>query len=105
MSLQHVVLFHFPSDLPAKEEADLRARVAAWPAEIGGMTAIRFGRALWTDRTRGHQYLLYMEFPDEAALRSYQQHPRHLEFAAWVAGLGNTALAFDYPLDDTTVIL
>lgn len=29
------------------------------------MTAIRFGRALWTDRTRGYQYLLYMEFPDE----------------------------------------
>lgn len=105
MSLQHIVLFGFPREPTAAEADELRRRIASWPAVIGGMTAIRFGPARWTERTRGYQYLLYMEFPDEAALGAYQDHPVHREFAAWVGGLGVTPLAFDYHLDEATVVL
>ena len=45
MSLQHVVLFSFPQDLDAADQAEMRRQVEAWPAEIGGMTAIRLGRS------------------------------------------------------------
>ncbi|MDA8285685.1 MAG: Dabb family protein [Actinomycetota bacterium] len=105
MSLQHVVLFGFPEELPAGDDAELRRQVASWPAAIGGMTALRLGRPLSSERTRGYQYLLYMEFPDEAALGAYQQHPVHQAFVAWASERASAVLAFDYLLDAGTVIV
>jgi hypothetical protein len=105
VSLQHVVLFSFPQDLGPDDDAEMRRQVEAWPAEIGGMTAIRLGRSIDEARTRGFQYLLYTEFPDVQTLRTYQQHPVHQEFLRWVLDRDCTPLAFDYPLDDSTVIL
>lgn len=105
MSLQHIVLFSFPKDLSPRDDAEMRRQVEAWPAEVGGMTSLRLGRSANEERTRGYQYLLYTEFPDEAALVAYQQHPVHQEFLHWVLARACTPLAFDYPLDNTTVIL
>jgi Stress responsive A/B Barrel Domain len=105
MTLQHIVLFSFPSDLGEADEAEMRRQVEAWPAEVGGMTSIRLGRSLNEERTRGYQYLLYTEFPDQAALVTYQQHPVHQQFLRWVLDRDCTPLAFDYHIDDTTVIM
>jgi hypothetical protein len=105
VSLQHVVLFSFPADLGPEDDAEMRRQVAAWPREIGGMTAIRLGRSIDEARTRGYQYLLYTEFPDADALVAYQQHPVHQDFLRWITDRDCTPLAFDYPLDGSTVIL
>ncbi len=105
MSLQHIVLFSFPEDLSPEDDAEMRRQVESWPAEIGGMTAIRLGRSINGDRTRGYQYLLYTEFPDVATLVAYQQHPVHQKFLRWLLDRSCAPLVFDYPLDDTTVIL
>jgi hypothetical protein len=105
VGLQHVVLFSFPQDLSAEDDAEMRRQVEAWPGEIGGMTSLRLGRALDEARTRGYQYLLYTEFPDADALVTYQRHPVHQEFLRWVLDRDCTPLAFDYPLDGSTVIL
>ncbi len=105
MSVQHVVLFSFPQDLSPEDDTEMRRRVSSWPAQIGGMTALRLGRSIDESRTRGYQYLLYTEFPDVPALVAYQQHPVHQQFLRWFLDHDGTPLAFDYPLDDTTVIL
>jgi hypothetical protein len=105
VSLQHIVLFNFAEDLDAADEAEMRRHVASWPEAIGGMTAVRLGRSINDERTRGHQFLLYTEFPDVPALVTYQQHPVHQEFLRWVMERRCTPLAFDYPLDETTVVL
>jgi hypothetical protein len=105
VSLQHVVLFSFPTDLRPEDDAEMRRQVEAWPAQIGGMTAVRLGRSIDEQRTRGYQYLLYTEFPDVETLVSYQKHPVHQEFLRWVLDRDCTPLAFDYLLDETTVIL
>jgi len=104
MTLQHVVLFSFPIELGPTDEADMRRQITTWATAIGGMSVIRFGRPIWTDRTRGYQYLLYMEFPDAMTLRTYQQHPVHQRFLAWINQRNCTPLAFDYELDSATVI-
>lgn len=104
MTLQHVVLFSFEPELSESDEKDLFARVARWPELIGGIDAIRIGRSINTERTRGYQQLLYMELEDEEALLTYQRHPVHQEFLSWVLEKGCTPLAFDYYLDDKTVI-
>jgi stress responsive alpha/beta barrel protein len=104
VSLQHVVLFSFPDDLSPEDDAEMRRLVESWPDAIGGMTSIRLGRSINEERTRGYQYLLYTEFPDVDALVTYQKHPVHQEFLRWVLDRNCTPLAFDYHLDEQTVV-
>jgi hypothetical protein len=103
--LQHVVLFSFPTELSAADWEDMQRQVRSWPTEIGGIDDIRLGLPIDDSRTRGYQYLLYMEVADEAALVAYQQHPVHQAFLRWVLDRDCTPLAFDYYLDETTVVL
>jgi hypothetical protein len=103
--VQHVVLFSFPRPLLAEEEAGMAAQIRRWPDEIGGFAALRFGTDLTGARTQGYGYLLYTRFPDQDALASYQAHPLHRAFADWVVEREGRVLAFDYLLDDRTVIV
>jgi hypothetical protein len=105
MSLQHVVLFSFPEPLSPAEEAEMRAHVAAWPEAIGGFGALRLGTDLTGARTRGYSHLLYMELADLSALEAYRDHPVHQEFLAWLDARDCTPLAFDYVLDEATVLV
>ncbi len=104
MTLQHIVLFSFPTDLPPEDDVAMRAQVAAWATKIGSMGRLRFGTDLTGARTRGYQYLLYSEFEDETALQAYRDHPVHQAFLGWITERSCTPLAFDYHLDDTTVL-
>jgi hypothetical protein len=105
VTLQHVVLFSFPSDLSADDWKDMQEQVRSWPTEIGGIERIRLGTSINTERTRGYQYLLYIEVADEDALVTYQRHPVHQRFLKWVLERDCTPLAFDYHLDTDTVVL
>jgi hypothetical protein len=104
VTLQHVVLFSFDPELSAADERSLLEQVRAWPETIGGIDAIRIGRSIDDARTRGYQYLLYMELADLDALRRYQQHEVHQKFQGWVLDLHCTPLAFDYYLNAETVV-
>lgn len=104
MTLQHVVLFSFPDELSAADAREMSDQVASWATEIATMTVLRFDTDLTGARTRGYQYLLYTEFPDEHALAAYQAHPVHQRFLAWITERSCTPLAFDYHLDATTVL-
>jgi hypothetical protein len=105
MTLQHIVLFSFPRELSEDEAAQMRAMVASWPAEIGLMSKCRFGTDLTQARTRGYRYLLYTEFPDVDALNTYRAHPVHMAFLDWLNERDCTPLAFDYYLDEKTVLM
>ena len=105
MSLQHVVLFSFPQELSDADDADMRAQVASWPDAIGGMTRLRFGADLTGARTRGYSRLLYMEFAGQPELKQYQQHPVHQAFNTWVMERNCTPLAFDFELDQDTLLI
>ncbi len=105
MTLQHVVLFSFPRDLSDEEAGQMRGMVAAWPEQIGLMTKCRLGTDLTGARTRGYRYLLYTEFPDVETMNAYRAHPVHLEFMDWLTERDCTPLAFDYVLDEQTVLM
>ena len=105
MALQHIVLFSFPSPLGAEDEARLRAMVASWPREIGLMTKCRLGTDITGARTRGYSHLLFTEFPDFDTMTAYRDHPVHQAFLAWLNERGCVPLAFDYVLDDQTVLM
>lgn len=105
MTLQHIVLFKFPTDLSADDDREMRRQVASWASEIGSMSRLRFGTDLTGARTRGHQYLLHTEFADAAALQDYRDHPVHQHFLSWITERECTPLAFDYVLDSSTVLV
>jgi hypothetical protein len=105
MTLQHIVLFSFPRDLSDEEAAQMRDMVASWPAKIGLMTRCRLGTDLTGARTRGFTYLLYTEFPDVETMTAYRAHPAHVEFMDWLTERDCTPLAFDYLLDEHTVLM
>jgi hypothetical protein len=105
MSMQHIVLFSFPRDLSASEAAQMREMVASWPSQIGLMTRCRLGTDLTGARNRGYAYLLYTEFPDVDAMNAYRAHPVHVKFMNWLAELDCAPLAFDYVLDENTVLM
>lgn len=105
MTLQHVVLFSFPEELTVADWAEMQRQVRSWPTEIGGFGKLRLGRSINEERTRGYQYLLFVEVADEPALLAYQQHPVHQQFLRWVIERDCTPLAFDYHLDEATVIV
>ena len=101
---QHIVLFHFPEELSAEDEAELFAQVRRWPAEIDAQfLTLRIGRDV-SGRARGYQYALFSEFETEERMKAYQTHPVHLAFGAWVYDRACEVLASDYALDDHTRI-
>jgi Stress responsive A/B Barrel Domain len=102
--LQHIVLFSFPRPLDAGEAEQMRAMVASWPAEIGLMTKCRFGTDITGARNRGYSYLLYTEFADMETMERYRDHPVHQRFLQWITERECTPLAFDYYLDERTVL-
>lgn len=104
MTLQHIVLFSFPRPLEAAEEEQMRAMIASWPEEIGLMTKCRFGTDITGARTRGYGYLLYTEFADMETMVRYRDHPVHQRFSDWITERDCTPLAFDYYLDERTVL-
>jgi Stress responsive A/B Barrel Domain len=105
MALQHIVLFSFPEELSEDDATQMRNMVASWPAKIGQMTRCRLGTDLTGARNRGYGYLLYQEFPDVDAMNSYRAHPVHVEFMDWLNERNCTPLAFDYVLDEHTVMM
>jgi Stress responsive A/B Barrel Domain len=105
MTLQHVVLFSFPRELSAPEYDDMKRQVASWPEAIGGMSRLRFGADLTGARTNGYSRLLYMEFAGPDELKRYQQHPVHQAFNRWILERDCTPLAFDYFMDENTVLI
>jgi stress responsive alpha/beta barrel protein len=105
VTVQHVVLFNFPRPLSAEDEAAMREMVASWPSQIGLMSKCRLGSDLTGARTRGYSHLLYTEFEDVDTLNRYRAHPAHVRFSDWVNERDCTVLAFDYHLDQGTVLM
>jgi len=105
MTLQHVVLFSFPRELSDDEVAQMWQMVGSWPKEIGLMTKCRLGTDITGARTRGYGYLLYTEFPDVEAMNAYRAHPVHVQFNDWLIERDCTPLAFDYLLDERTILM
>jgi hypothetical protein len=105
MTLQHVVLFSFPRELSEDEVAQMWQMVGSWPKEIGLMTKCRLGTDITGARNRGYGYLLYTEFPDVESLNAYRAHPVHVQFNDWIIERDCTPLAFDYLLDERTVLM
>ena len=99
--VQHVVLLKFPRVLTPEEERWMFGVVGKWPTEIPGFTRLRLGKDVG-GRAGGYEYLLLTEFESAEAMEAYFPHPKHQEFASWVAEMRTEVLRNDYVLDGLT---
>ena len=97
--MQHVVLIKFPRQLGQDEVAWIDERLKAWPEAIEGIISHRWGFDV-SQRSRGYQWGLVVEFASQEAEDRYHPHPKHQEFAQWVTQQGGEVLAFDFPFGD-----
>lgn len=104
MSLLHTVLVSFDPPLGPDELEEIHTQIRSWPEAIGGFEHLAVGPPLYTERAQGYQHLLHIVVADEVALERYQVHPVHQHFASWVRDRGGRVLAFDYHLDERTVV-
>ena len=105
--IAHVVLFAPKPDLTeTNRQAVLEGLVAA-ASEIPSIRRFRVGRrvrhglpgyeqAMRTD----FEYVVMIEFDDEAGLRSYLQHPSHSAVGRHFTTSSVAALAYDYEIVD-----
>jgi heme-degrading monooxygenase HmoA len=102
--VQHVVLFRFPRELTAEEEADMFDQVRRWPDTISGFTGLRLGRDV-SGRSDGYQYLLLTEFESEEVHQAYYSQPAHRAFSDWVFSRDCEVIRVDYRLDERSLML
>ena len=103
--IQHLVLFRFPNELSAADEAEFFRRVRSWPAAIDvSFVRLRLGRDA-SGRARGYQFALLSEFESDAEMRRYQDHPTHQDFLSFIRQRDCEVLAFDYELSSSSVVV
>lgn len=102
----HVVLFRPRAGLTAAEHLQLveafsralRAIPAIRRTRVG--RRVRHGRPYEQLMTENFEYAAMLEFEDLRALRDYLEHPAHAELAERFFASFETALMYDYEMDE-----
>ncbi|MEO7158059.1 MAG: Dabb family protein [Vicinamibacterales bacterium] len=101
--ISHVVLFRPRGTLTATERATL---IEALRAAVSGITSIKraaIGKRILLNRpgyetqmTEHFEYSAILEFDSEADLRSYLDHPAHLDLGRLLFTAAEAVLAYDF---------
>lgn len=79
--IHHIVLFRLKADADAAEAA---GRAEALRTCVPGAETLEVRLNSPDADSTNSQLLLHGVFPDFAALQAYAQHPKHLEFVAYI---------------------
>jgi hypothetical protein len=97
MSVRHVVIWSFLDDIADPETTfqEMAIKLQGLVGVIPGLTSLEVGRDLG-DSEANWDVVLVSEHDSVQALEVYQQHPAHLEVAAWVRKNVASKAAVDY---------
>ena len=82
MMLQHYVLIQYEKSTSDEHIAEFCRRMLALRSSIEGIEYLEIGRDILHD-SRSWDLILIMRFASVAALRVYQQHPKHQNLMAF----------------------
>ena len=94
--IAHLVLFRPPAGLA---NSDRQALLEAMRTAFGGITEIRrvrIGRGYETQMAEHFEYSAIIEFDSEADLRSYLNHPAHVDLGQRFFQSAEAALVYDF---------
>ena len=103
--IAHVVLFAPKPDLPDAERGAVLEGLTAAAADIPSIRRFRVGRRVRHGLPGYEQampvdfeYVVMIEFDDEAGLHTYLQHPSHAAVGRHFTTSSAAALAYDYEI-------
>jgi hypothetical protein len=103
--IAHVVLFAPKAHLPEESRQEVLDALTAAASEIPSIRRFRVGRRLrhglpgYEQAMRvDFEYVVLIEFDDEAGLRAYLQHPSHSAAGTHFTTSSAAALAYDYEI-------
>ena len=76
--VRHIALFRWKPEATSEDVSNLEAALRQLPAKIPCIQAYRFGRDLGVQDGNA-DFGLVADFVDEQGLRTYANHPEHLE--------------------------
>lgn len=101
--IRHVVLFRPRATLTATERATLIEALRAAVSGIPSITRATIGKRILLNRpgyetqmTEHFEYSAILEFDSEADLRSYLDHPAHLDLGRLLFTAAEAVLAYDF---------
>lgn len=101
--IAHVVLFAPKLDLSEAERRAVLDALTSAASDIPSIRRFRVGRRVrhglpgYEQAMRvDFEYVVLIEFDDEAGLRAYLQHPSHAAAGRFFATASSAALAYDY---------
>ena len=101
--IAHVVLFAPKPDLAESERRAVLDALTSAASEIPSIRRCRVGRRVrhglpgYEQAMRiDFEYVVLIEFDDEAGLRAYLQHPSHAAAGTHFTTASSAALAYDY---------
>lgn len=103
--LLHVVLFRPKADLEARDRESLVAAIERAHREISVIRRFAVGKRVFREASYGvglpeYPFIALVELEDERDLQQYLQHPAHAELARWFWKTSDSALAYDFALQD-----
>ncbi len=83
--IRHVVLLHWKEALSAEQLTKVNTAMGELPKRVPGIKAINYGADLEVFPGNAN-YVLMIDFDNEADLKGYVDHPAHQELLAEVTG-------------------
>ena len=74
--IRHVVMINFKTEIGEKERDEFCKKSAETLAQIPGTHNVFIGKAAEMDKAR-YSFSLFIDFDDEATLKTYVDHPLH----------------------------
>lgn len=95
MPIEHFVAFKFKPDVPESRREEHMAALRELVSEIDAIGALRCGRN-FSERAKGFDYGLIVTVADPEALKTYLEHPAHLEAAGPLKADCDDVMAVDF---------
>lgn len=96
--VKHIIIWNFKEELTADERAVAAAKIKegieGLMGQIDGLTEIKV--SINPLASSSGDLILDSTFVDEAALKGYQVHPKHVEVATYVRSQVGSRASFDY---------
>jgi len=93
--IRHVVMINFKTEIGEKERDEFCKKSAETLAQIPGTHNVFIGKASEMGKTR-YCFSLFIDFDDEAALKTYVDHPLHKGVGAKLVSMISDSLISDY---------
>ncbi len=94
--IRHIVMSNFKAEVDQPEREEFAKKAVEILTQLPGVHNLVLGQALEVRGQVRYGMALFIDFDDEAALKSYLDHPKHKAVAAKLPSVFSDILVSDY---------